>query len=448
MTRGADVGMDADELARLADRVRPALLARAHRRHPRIPEADLEDIFGDTLEALLRRGEVVDAAHLEGALSIGVEFRAGHWHRRDWRTTPLDDAQLPEPSDATADPAAIAARRDEQALAIELLAELAPDEQRALKLRVGEDLSRSQAARAMAIDVAQLRRLERSGWRKLERIAAVAQAGRLCDARAAQAAAEGDEIVHEAVEAHLRRCPACRRETALRRAGVGRRAAGLLPLPVLLGAAGGHGGLAALAAAVADLARRATAPLRHGGVAVKATAATAAVATAGAALTLAAISDDDEERPPPRRETAQRTPPPASAAQASPGSRGAPSSRTSRRQRRRSAPGPSPSATPPVPGTPGPTRSAPRSTRPPSTTTPPRQPTPRPPPDDRSSPAPPPTAPTPTPSATPQPPPRCAGIGALARFCSRPGGPPLTVDVHAARPTPERPLISIGLRPR
>lgn len=195
-------------------------------------------------------------------------------------------------------PAEQLALHDAIARAADWMAQLDALEARVTALMALRGVGVKRAARELGVGLGEVKAAARSAEIKLEQVAAIAAAGRMCEyrGRAIAAHARGDACEREArlARAHIQACPACRRTyVRMVREMRGRdfrrgASAAFLPAPLLPAVA--HGGLAArLSAFLFDPPAPSwggtgerTAGLLGGGGLVKAAAAGTAVVIAGA----------------------------------------------------------------------------------------------------------------------------------------------------------------------
>ncbi len=243
--------------------------------------------------------------HLQGAFwaSIGyllVEHRSG---RRDLHVGSRRRVDFKPVADVLSDdsePFDLVAARERIATAADLMAQLDPFEQRVVAVMATHNLGVKRAAKALGEPIKTVLAASRSAQRKLDQVAAITAAGRLCDYReqAIHAHAHGTaEAEQEKIaRAHLAACAGCRSSyTTLLREMSGREfqraaSAAFLPPPML--AAHLHGrwierlisllttGRTPSGTATAER----TAGLLGGGGLVKAAAATSAIVIAGAGV--------------------------------------------------------------------------------------------------------------------------------------------------------------------
>ncbi len=246
-----------------------------------------------------------DEQHLQGAFwaSIGyllAEHRAGRreLHVGSRRRVDFEPVAEVLPDDAD-EPFDLVAARERIATAADLMAQLDPFEQRVLAVMAAHGLGVKRAAKAMGEPVKTVLAASRSAERKLDRVAAIAAAGRMCDYRrqAIHAHAHGIAGAEQetAAKAHIAACAGCRSSHAtllreMRAREFQRAASAAFVAPPVL-AAGVHGrwverltsllsGRAPSGTATAER----TAGVLGGGGLVKAAAVTSAIVVAGAGV--------------------------------------------------------------------------------------------------------------------------------------------------------------------
>ncbi len=286
------------ELRRRLDWRRDAAGVPAHARDELVDEA-----IG---VVVMSSKPIRDEQHLQGAFwaSIGyllAEYRAGRHElhvgsRRRVDFEPLAEA-LPDDED---EPFDLIAARERIATAADLMAQLDPFEQRVMAVMAAHGLGVKRAAKAMGEPIKTVLAASRSAQRKLDQVAAITAAGRMCDYReqAIHAHAEGTAHAKQetAARAHLAACAACRSSYATLVRGMRARefqraaSAAFLPPPALAGAVHGRWierlasllstGRAPSGSATAER----TAGLLGGGGLVKAAAVTSAIVVAGAGV--------------------------------------------------------------------------------------------------------------------------------------------------------------------
>lgn len=273
-----------------------------------------------------------DVQHLQGAfwISIGyllAEYRSGRrdlhvGSRRRVDFEPVAE-MLPDDDD---EPFDLVAARERIATAADLIAQLDPFERRVLAVMAAHGLGVKRAAKAMGEPIKTVLAASRSAQRKLDRVAAITAAGRMCDYRQPAIYAHAHGIAHAeqetAARAHLAACAGCRSSYAalLRemRAREFQRAASaaFLPPPVLAAGLDGRwierltsllSGRAPSGTATAER----TAGVLGGGGLVKAAAVTSAIVVAGAGVGAKVVHSLESTAPIHRRGTvhlAARTP--------------------------------------------------------------------------------------------------------------------------------------------
>ncbi len=268
-----------------------------------------------------------DEQHLQGAFwaSIGyllMEYRSG---RRDLHVgtrrrvdfEPVAEV-LPDDHD---EPFDLVAARERIATAADLMAQLDPFEQRVMAVMAAHGLGVKRAAKAMGEPIKTVLAASRSAERKLDQVAAINAAGRMCDYRQQAIHAHARGTAHpeheKAARAHLAACAGCRSSytTLLRemRAREFQRAASaaFLPAPVLT--AGMHGGLIERLSSLLSTGRgtggtvtaERTAGVLGGGGMVKAAAVTSAIVVAAGGVGARVIHSLSTPTPPQHRTSAR-----------------------------------------------------------------------------------------------------------------------------------------------
>jgi hypothetical protein len=273
----------------------------------RLPAPIRDELVDEAIALVVMSSKPVrDEQHLQGAFwtSIGyllMERRAGRHDlrvgsRRRVEFEPVADI-LPDGSDGPAD---LIAAKERMATAADLMAQLDPFEQRVVSVMAAHGLGVKRAAKAMGKPVKTVLAASRSAERKLDQIAAIRAAGRMCEHRQraihAHAGGTAERAQETAARAHLAACASCRSSyvSLVRemRGGEFQRAASaaFLPAPALvkwipgrwlerLTSLAGYG-RAPSGAATAER----TAGLLGGGGLIKAAAVTSAIAVAGAGV--------------------------------------------------------------------------------------------------------------------------------------------------------------------
>jgi hypothetical protein len=272
-----------------------------------LPEHVRDELVDEAIGLVVMSSKPIrDEQHLQGAFwsSIGYLLMAHRSGRRDLhvgsqRRVEFEPVAEVLPGDDD-EPFDVLAARERIATAADLMAQLDPFEQRVVAVMATHNLGVKRAAKALGEPVATVLAASRSAQRKLDQVAAITAAGRLCDYRQsaihahAQGAAQGEQ--EKVARAHLAACSGCRSSYAeLLREMSGREykraaSAAFLPSPML--AVELHGrwierlttllstGRAPSGSATAER----TAGLLGGGGLVKAAAATSALVIAGAGV--------------------------------------------------------------------------------------------------------------------------------------------------------------------
>jgi len=296
-----------DAAAELHSR-RAGLIGQLRRRSEArgVPAGAQEEIVDDAITAVVMapRG-VANEHHLMGAFWLAVDHRCRR-HREGRHFTRLGSRQRVE-FDLAAEKAPDGANpfdqlelRDRFARAADLMADLDRRERQVVSMMASNGVGPVSAARLLGLPLGEVRSAARSANLKLDRVAAISAAGRMCQFRASAIAAEaaGAADEHEArlARAHVSACVPCgrvyrqlRREMRARefqRAAV----AAFLPLPaVSVGHVGGVGKIAVWIEQRSNFMPRGggerTAEALGGAGIAKAAVAGTAIVAAGGALT-------------------------------------------------------------------------------------------------------------------------------------------------------------------
>jgi hypothetical protein len=250
------------------------------------------------------REPIRDERHMLGAFWCSVRFllaehRAG---RHAVRVGSRRRVELDPLADRAADgsePVALVAARERAAQAADWMVQLDSFERRVVAVMATRGVGVKLAARALGEPVKRVLAASRSAERKLERVARIAAAGRMCDYREPAILAHAQGTAHaqqeRAARAHLAACAACRGAYArsLRDLPKGdfRRAASAAFLPAPAVAVHGHGWLGRLMSLLPEgrapgsggSAERA-AGLLGGSATIKVVAASTALVIAGAGV--------------------------------------------------------------------------------------------------------------------------------------------------------------------
>ena len=251
-----------DAAAELQSR-RAGLIGQLRRRSEArgVPAGAQEEIVDDAITAVVMapRG-VANEHHLMGAFWLAVDHRCRR-HREGRHFTRLGSRQRVE-FDLAAQKAPDGANpfdqlelRDRFARAADLMADLDPRERQVVSAMASNGVGPVSAARMLGLPLGEVRSAARSANLKLDRVAAISAAGRMCQFRAraivADAAGAADADDARLARAHVSACVPCgrvyrqlRREMRARefqRAAV----AAFLPIPAM--SAGHIGGVGKLA---------------------------------------------------------------------------------------------------------------------------------------------------------------------------------------------------------
>src|SRR5271166_6194423 len=251
------------EAAAELHRRRAGLIGQLRRRSEArgVPAGAQEEIVDDAITAVVMapRG-VANEHHLIGAFWLAVDHRCRR-HREGRDFTRLGSRQRVEfdvaaqQAPASANPFDRLELRDRFARAADLMADLDPRERRVVSVMASNGVGPVSAARLLGLPLGEARSAARSANLKLDRIAAISAAGRMCQFRAsaiaADAAGAGDVREARLARAHVSACVPCGRVyRQLRREMRGREfqraaVAAFLPLPAITaGHVGGAGKLA------------------------------------------------------------------------------------------------------------------------------------------------------------------------------------------------------------
>jgi DNA-directed RNA polymerase specialized sigma24 family protein len=186
-----------------------------------VPPAAQEEIVDDAITAVVMspRG-VANEHHLLGAFWLAVDHRCRR-HREGRHFTRLGSRQRVE-FDAAAQHATAASNpfdrlelRDRFARAADLMADLDPRERQVLAVMACYGVGSVPAARHLGLPLGEVRSAVRSANAKLDRVAAIAAAGRMCEFRynaiAAEAAGEASDHDARLARAHVSACVPCGR---------------------------------------------------------------------------------------------------------------------------------------------------------------------------------------------------------------------------------------------
>jgi hypothetical protein len=186
-----------------------------------VPAGVLEELVNEAMcVVVMMRRPVVSEEHLMGAFWTAVRLLLRHQRegRRDLRVGKRGRVALETlAAEAMADdpgPDEIAELRDRVARAADFVAELSEFEREVVATMALRGVGANLAARALGVPVRAVRAAERSARGKLDRVAVIAAAGRMCDYRerviVAYATGEAGGEAETLARAHLAACPACR----------------------------------------------------------------------------------------------------------------------------------------------------------------------------------------------------------------------------------------------
>jgi RNA polymerase sigma-70 factor (ECF subfamily) len=295
-----------EESAAELHRRRAGLIGQLRRRSEArgVPAGAQEEIVDDAITAVVMapRG-VANEHHLMGAFWLAVDHRCRR-HREGRHFTRLGSRQRVEFDLAAqkapdgANPFDALELRDRFARAADLMADLDPRERQVVSVMASNGVGPVSAARLLGLPLGEVRSAARSANLKLDRVAAISAAGRMCQFRAgaiaADAAGAASEDEARLARAHVSACVPCGRVyRQLRREMRGREfqraaVAAFLPLPAI--PAGHVGGVGKLAIWIEQRinfmprggSERAAEALGGAGIAKAAVAGTAIVAAGGA----------------------------------------------------------------------------------------------------------------------------------------------------------------------
>ncbi|MFI4977430.1 MAG: hypothetical protein ACHQC8_01940 [Solirubrobacterales bacterium] len=299
----------AHALNSLRSELRRALVRRSDARE--LPAGVHDEIVDEAIGlVVMSRNAIRDEEHLQGAFWISVrwllaerrsrrhDLRVGSRRRVEFEPLAGEFAGGGEPFD-------LVVARERIARAADLMAQLDPFEQRVLGVMAAYGLGVKRAARALGEPVKAVLAAARSAERKLDQLAVICAAGRMCEyrRRAIRAHARGTALEREerVARAHLAACARCRDEyVGLLREMSGREfqraaSAAFLPPPMIVAEVHGRWierlttflstGRAPTGTATAER----TAGVLGGGGVVKAAAAGTALVIAGAGVGAKAI---------------------------------------------------------------------------------------------------------------------------------------------------------------
>jgi len=214
-----------------------------------VPPVAQEEIVDDAITAVVMspRG-IANEDHLLGAFWVAVDhrcrrYREGRYLARLGSRVRVDlDAALAQTTGGV-DPFEGVERRDRFARAADLMADLSPRERQVVAVMAIRGVGPIPTARLLRLPLGEVRSAARSASAKLDRVAVIAAAGRMCEFRssaiAAEAAGEATEREARLARAHVSACMPCRRVYRQLRREMRRRefqraaTAAFLPMPAV-----------------------------------------------------------------------------------------------------------------------------------------------------------------------------------------------------------------------
>jgi DNA-directed RNA polymerase specialized sigma24 family protein len=216
-----DAGWTPEEAAHELHRRRQELLGQLRRRGEGrgIPPAALEEIVADAITAVVMSSRSIqNEQHLTGAFWVAVDHRARRWREGRHLTrvgsrqrVELDTAV--ERAAAPGGPFESVELSDRMARAADFMAQLDAREQQVVSVMASYGVGAVPAARLLALPLGEVRAASRSANAKLDQVAVISAAGRMCDYRyraiAAHAACEATASETTAARAHVNACVSC-----------------------------------------------------------------------------------------------------------------------------------------------------------------------------------------------------------------------------------------------
>jgi DNA-directed RNA polymerase specialized sigma24 family protein len=315
-----------DEAARELHACRAALVGQARRRPETrgVPASAIDEIVSDAITAVVMSPRsIANDHHLFGAFWLAVDHRCRRYRegrsfaRLGSRRRVELDLALPQ-AHAGDNPFDRLETIDRFARAVDLMADLDDRERRVVATMASRGVGPVSAARLLNLPLGETRSAVRSATMKLDRLAVISAAGRMCEFRSAAvvAAAEGRATEDQVrlAQAHVAACVPCAnayrqiRREMLSREFQRAAAAAFLPVPPSVSVHGGVGRIIGwLEERVAALPHgagvRAVEVVSGGGAAgaAKAAAAGGFFLLAGGVLTQPIINAVDPGARPPRR---------------------------------------------------------------------------------------------------------------------------------------------------
>jgi DNA-directed RNA polymerase specialized sigma24 family protein len=210
-----------EEAAQELHRRRPELVGQLRRRSESraVPLDAQEEIVDDATTAVVMspRG-IVNEHHLLGAFWLAVDhrcrrYREGrHFARLGSRVRVEFDVALAQAT-GSVNPFDRLELRDRFARAADLMADLSPREREVVSAMATYGVGPIPTARLLHVPLGEVRSAARSASAKLDRVAAIAAAGRLCEFRfraiAADAAGQASDREARRARAHIQACAPC-----------------------------------------------------------------------------------------------------------------------------------------------------------------------------------------------------------------------------------------------
>lgn len=185
-----------------------------------VPVAAQEEIVNDAITAVVMSKRIENERHLIGAFWLAVDHRARRWRegrhltRVGSRQRVEFDAAV-EQVGAPGGPFETVELADRMARAADFMAQLNAREQRVVSVMASYGVGPVPAARLLRLPLGEVRAASRSASAKLEQVAAISAAGRMCDYRysaiTAHAAGQASAGEATAARAHLSACVSCQR---------------------------------------------------------------------------------------------------------------------------------------------------------------------------------------------------------------------------------------------
>jgi DNA-directed RNA polymerase specialized sigma24 family protein len=310
-----------DEAARELYARRAELVSQAHRRAETrgVPAGAIDEIVSDAITAVVMSPRAIaNDHHLFGAFWLAVDhrcrrYREGRGFARLGSRHRVEFDQAVAQASASHNPFDRLDASDRFARAADLMADLDDRERNVLATMASRGVGPISAARLLGLPLGEVRAAARSASLKLDRIAVISAAGRMCEFRshAVAADAEGRASDDQArlARAHVAACVPCantyrqiRRE--MRRKEFQRAAAAaFLPVPSIASAHGGAGRIVAwlgerTGALPQGSGDRAAELVAGGGIAKAATVTTAFLVAGGALARPIVHAVESRSRPP------------------------------------------------------------------------------------------------------------------------------------------------------